>query len=179
VSTVALFVPPSSSPWWTDLLNLDHPQYTLGSFMQIPYTSCFTRLYIRTHYQTVLYQINAWPWGPAGRYWWRVTQGPAVPPHTSTGIHRPASSPEYKYIYINKEFKDLEIVFKLFYYSFITVSRNIFSVAAPKVLSIFRESFAKILSLKIESFRNFATIFKFSLKIVIPKFWQKWKYWRA
>jgi len=36
----------------------------------------------------------------------------------------------------------------------------IISVAAPKISSNFRESFAKISALKIESFQNFATIFK-------------------
>jgi len=48
------------------------------------------------------------------------------------------------------------------------------SVAAQKVSSIFRnEGFATILALKIESFRNIATIFKISAKIVISKCWQK------
>jgi len=34
------------------------------------------------------------------------------------------------------------------------------SVAAPKVSSIFQEKIVQILALKIESIRNFATIFK-------------------
>jgi len=42
-------------------------------------------------------------------------------------------------------------------------------VGAPKVLSIFHGNFAEILALKIESFRNFATIFKIWAKIIIPK----------
>jgi len=43
------------------------------------------------------------------------------------------------------------------------------SVAAPKVSPIFQGKFSENLALKIESFRNFATILKFSEKIVISK----------
>jgi len=48
-----------------------------------------------------------------------------------------------------------------------------------KCLQYFRESFAKMSALKIESFRNSATIFTISAKIVNSKFRQKWKYRRV
>jgi len=48
-----------------------------------------------------------------------------------------------------------------------------------KFRQYFGERFAKISFLKIEFFTNFAALFKILEKIVISKFWQKWKYWRA
>jgi len=42
-----------------------------------------------------------------------------------------------------------------------------------KIRQYFRESFAKMLALKIESFRNFAVKFKKSAIIVLSKFGQK------